>query len=637
MWLPMCGWLQNYWMPYPTYLRLECHDTSVPMDCIKKKVNEELQQGWLGCNKSCDYHPCHFTGQDCTFCYCPFYPCHDTDLGEMIKGRHGDVWACTDCLFIHRKDVCQFVISEIERLGIKEAGDPRFKDIFTDAKSRFHHTGKALMVVGATSDAGKSITVAALCRILHRKGYIVAPFKSQNMSLNAKATRMGTEIAMAQTVQSKAAGLKTPDSHMNPILLKPKKDTVSQVIVCGKPYADYDVESYYNEFVPGPGRRIVRENIDFLKKRYDFVIMEGAGSPAEINIYDKDIANMGAAIEADADVILVVNVEWGGAFAYAIGTIDLIPEPDRARVKGVIFNNVRGDLSRFKAGIPEFERISGVPVIGVTPHGDFILPSEDSEALRGMRRKGDGKCLVGVVKYPRIANFTDLDPLFLEDVSVVFVEKAEDLDGVDAVVLPGTKNTVSDMLWMEEKGIADRIRALRGRVPIAGICGGYQMMGSVLDDSQGIEGGVPRTLPGLGFFDMTTHFGEYKKRVVNSEGRMLIGDGGCITGYELHMGMSDVNEEPLFEIENFFDKGPVTDGAVREDEKLYGTYLHGIFDKKPFRSYFLSQIVHDGTRFDASDVRDYDDIMEENLEKLADVFEENMDMRFIMGLLGVNE
>lgn len=608
------------------------------MDCIKKKVDEELARGWIGSDLSCDYHPCHFSGQDCTFCYCPFYPCGDEDFGYMLTGRRGNqVWACSDCLFIHKKEVCQFIVSEAGRLGITEAGDPRFADIFREAKARFHREGRALMVVGATSDAGKSVTVAALCRILHRRGYLVAPFKSQNMSLNAKATRMGTEIAMAQTVQAAAAGLKTPDSHMNPILLKPKKDTVSQVIVCGKPFADYDVESYYGEFVPGPGRRIVRENVEFLKKRYDYVIMEGAGSPAEINIYDRDIANMGAAVEADADVILVVNVEWGGAFAYALGTVELIPEPDRSRIKGVIFNNIRGDPERFRPGLRKFEEECGVPVIGLVPHADVVLPSEDSEALRGMRRKGDGSCLIAVVKYPRIANFTDVDPLFLEDVSVVFVEKASDLDGVDAVVLPGTKNTVNDMAWMEEKGIADRIRSLRGKVPIAGICGGYQMMGATLEDPEGLEGGAPRTVPGLGFFDMDTRFGEYKKRVVNSEGVMLVGGGGEITGYELHMGVSRVNEEPLFEITNNQDRGPQKEGAVRDSEMLYGTYLHGIFDKKPFRSYFLSKIVHDGKPVDTSDVRDYDDVLEENIEKLADVFEASIDMGAVMRMLGAGE
>ena len=584
------------------------------MDCIKKKVNEELKAGWIGPNLKCDYHPSHFSGQDCTFCYCPFYPCEDTDLGDFIVGRHGQkIWNCSDCLFIHRTPVVKFVLSEIERLGITEAGDPRFADILVSAKERFFRTGRALMVVGATSDAGKSITVAALCRILHRRGLLVAPFKSQNMSLNSKVTRSGSEIAMIQTLQATAAGLKNPDAHMNPILLKPKGDTVSQVMVLGQPYGDYNVTDYYGEFVPGPGREIVRENIEFLKKRYDVVLMEGAGSPAEINIYDRDIANMGAAVIADADVILVVNVEWGGSFAYALGTIELIPEEDRKRIKGVIFNNLRGKPDGFKTAIPEFERISGVPVIGVVPHADVTLPSEDSEALRGVRGKGEGKCVVGVVRFPRIANFTDLDPLFLEDVSVRFVEKAADLDGVDAVVLPGTKNTINDLKWMDERGISDRIRSLRGRVPIVGICGGYQMMGAVLDDS------------------------EYSKRIVNNTAEMLVGDGGEVTGYELHMGTTEVTERPLFEITNKFTKDRQLEGSVREDEMLFGTYFHGVFDRMPFRRYFLSFVSHDGERVDTSDTRDYDDIVEENIDRLADVFEENIDMDALMRILGVTE
>ena len=606
------------------------------MDCIKKKVNEELKAGWIGPNRSCDYHPSHFEGQDCTFCYCPFYPCEDTDLGDFIVGRRGNrIWNCSDCLFIHRTPVVKFVLSEIERLGITEAGDPRFPEVLASAKERFYRPGRALMVVGATSDAGKSVTVAAICRILHRRGFLVAPFKSQNMSLNSKVTRSGSEIAMIQTLQAKAAGLKNPDAHMNPILLKPKGDTTSQVMVLGQPYGDYDVTDYYGKFVPGPGREIVRENVDFLKGRYDFVIMEGAGSPAEINIYDRDIANMGAAVIADADVVLVVNVEWGGSFAYALGTIELIPEQDRKRIKGVIFNNLRGKSDSFRSAIPEFERISGVPVIGVVPHADVVLPSEDSEALRGIRGKGEGRCLVGVVKFPRIANFTDLDPLFLEDVSVVFVEKASDLDGVDAVVLPGTKNTINDLRWMDERGISDRLRELRGKIPIVGICGGYQMMGRTIDDSNGIEGGVPGTvMDGLGFFDNTARWGAYEKRIANCTGRMLVGEGGEVTGYELHMGMSEVNEKPLFEIGDRFDSGPQPEGSVREDEMLFGTYLHGIFDRKPFRRYFLSFVSHDGRRVDTADTRDYDEIMEENIDKLADVFEANMDVDALMGILG---
>ncbi|AMK13736.1 cobyric acid synthase CbiP [methanogenic archaeon mixed culture ISO4-G1] len=604
------------------------------MDKIVKKVNEEMARGQIGSNHECPYHPAHFRGQDCSFCYCPFYPCNDTTFGWELQGRHGPVWNCSDCLFIHRPEVVSFIYSEIKRLGITDAKDPRFDDIFRDAKAKLWKKGKALMVVGATSDAGKSVTVAAICRILADKGFLVAPFKSQNMSLNSKVTRHGAEIAMIQVLQAKAAGITNPDAHMNPILLKPKGDTVSQVMVCGQPFADYDVNGYYNEFVPGPGIQIVKEHVEFLKDRYDCVVMEGAGSPAEINIYDKDIANMRAADIADANVILVVNVEWGGSFAYALGTVELIPEKDRKRIKGIILNNVRGDPERMRPGAEELERICGVPVIGIIPHADVDLPSEDSEALRGVHRKGDGKTLIGVVKFPRMANFTDLDPLVLENVSIVYIEKASDLEGVDAIVMPGTKNTVSDYIWMQENGIADGIRKLWKRIPIVGICGGYQMMGRVLDDSSGIEGGKQKVYDGLGFFDNVTRFGEYSKQIVQNEGKLAVGDGGYITGYELHMGISEVNEKPLVYLDRF-KSDPLPEGSVREDELTFGTYQHGIFDKPAFRKYFLSFVKHNGVPVDTSDTRDYDVIIEENLVKLARTFEENMDVDKLLEIAGV--
>ena len=607
------------------------------MEKIAKKVNEEIQRGWIGPDHNCPYHPAHFTGQDCSFCYCPFFPCNDTTFGWELQGRHGSVWNCSDCLFIHRTPVVKFIYSEIERLGIKDAKDPRFDDIFKAAKERFWKKGKALMVVGATSDAGKSVTVAAICRILHDRGYLVAPFKSQNMSLNSKVTRSGAEIAMIQVLQAKAAGLTNPDAHMNPILLKPKGDTVSQVMVCGKPFADYDVEGYYNEFVPGPGIQIVKEHVDFLKDRYDCVVMEGAGSPAEINIYDKDIANMRAAEIANANVILVVNVEWGGSFAYALGTVELIPEKDRKRIKGIILNNVRGNTENLRPGAKKLEEITGIPVIGIIPHADVVLPSEDSEALRGVRSKGIGESLIGVIKFPRMANFTDLDPLFLEDVSTVFVEKPEDLNGVDAIVMPGTKNTVSDYLWMQENGIADAIKKLWKKVPIVGICGGYQMMGKVLDDSKGIEAGKPAVYDGLGFFDNTTIFGEYDKQILRNEGKLAVGDGGDITGYELHMGISEVKEkQPLVYLDRFH-ADPQPEGSVREDELTFGTYQHGIFDKPAFRKYFLSFVKHDGKPVDVSNAEDYDITIEENLVKLAKVFEDNMDVERLIDIAGVRE
>ena len=600
------------------------------MDNITKKVKEEIERGWIGPDKSCPYHPCHFTGQDCTFCYCPFYPCHDEDLGQVLRSKRGsDVWDCSYCLFIHRQETGKFVMSEIKRMGITEPKDPRMKSILTEAKARYFRKGRSMMVLGATSDAGKSIAVVAICRILHKRGYLVSPFKSQNMSLNSKVTRRGFEVAMIQTIQSKAAGLRNPDQYMNPILLKPKGDTISQVIVEGEPYGDFNVKDYYGKFVTGPGAEIVERNIEFLKKRYDAVVMEGAGSPAEINIYDKDIANIGAAKIADAPCILIVNVEWGGAFAYAVGTVKLIPEEDRGRIKGIILNNIRGDISRMAPGAKELEKILGIPVLGMVPHIGLELPLEDSETLRGMKSKGTGSMVISVVRLPRIANFTDLDPLFMEDTTVKFITEPEELEGTGAIVIPGTKNTVNDLMWMKEKGLDKAIKDLKGKVPILGICGGYQMMGLALEDPNGIEG--PRgTVDGLGLFDNITRWNENNKKTIQDEG-VFIRTGEPVTGYEVHMGDTEIREEPLFRIERF--TGDETEGSFREKEMLFGTYIHGVLEKPSFRRFFLSFVKGGEGILSTSPPKDYDDLIEENIEKLASAFESNMDMEELMKIL----
>ncbi len=601
------------------------------MDNITKKVKEEIDKGWIGPDTNCEYHPCHFIGQDCTFCYCPFYPCNDDDLGRNIISKRGkDVWECTYCLFIHRPEVGKFTMSEIERMNITDPNDPRMMDIFKEAKARFYTKGKAMMVLGATSDAGKSITVVAICRILHNRGFLVTPFKSQNMSLNSRVTRKGSEIAMIQTIQSKAAGLKNPDHFMNPILLKPKGDTTSQVIVEGEPFGDYTVEEYYGEFVPGPGAEIVRRNIEFLKGRYDFVVMEGAGSPAEINIYDRDIANMGAARIADASCILVVNVEWGGSFAYAVGTVKLIPEEDRSRIKGIILNNVRGDAKKMVSGAKKMEDMLGIPVIGIIPHMDLELPSEDSEALRGMKSKGTGSIVISVIRLPRISNFTDLDPLYMEDTTIRFVTDPDELDGSDAIIIPGTKNTINDLLWMKEKGIDKAIVDMKGKIPILGICGGYQMMSRCLEDPNGIEGSVKGSVSGLGLFDNITRWDEYKKKVTQDEGT-LIPTGEPITGYEIHMGMTETNEEPLFKISRF--KEDEMDGSWNKKDMLFGTYLHGAFEKPAFRRFFLSHVKKDRAKLNDIKPKDYDLLIEENIQRLASVFEDNIDMSRLMDIL----
>ena len=609
----------------------------IHMRLIKKKVTEEFAAGDIGSNHSCDYHPCHFKGQNCSLCYCPFYPCHDGRLGNLIHSeKAGDIWSCEDCLIIHRDPFVSYVLDAVKKEDLTVEDTERLSSLFKEAMDLHWKRGKAVMVVGATSDAGKSLTVAALGRIMLRRGYLCAPFKSQNMSLNSRVTPKGDEIAMVQLLQAQAMGLVIPNYHMNPILLKPKGNTVSQVVVEGKPYGDYDVPSYYNDFVPGPGMEIVKRNMDYLKDRYDFVIMEGAGSPAEINIYDRDIANMRAAEIADADCILVVNVEWGGSFAYAIGTVELMPPEDRRRIKGIILNNVRGDPSRMKDGAEELSRRCGIPVIGIIPHADIQLPQEDSEAFRGVKEKGNGAMRIAVVKLPRIANFTDLDPLYTEDTTVVFADCPSDILGADAIIIPGTKNTVDDYEWLVSSGIADAIKMMRGKVPILGICGGYQMMGAEIQDPKGIEGREPGNYMGLGLFDDICYWDKYDKKVVRDRAEMIDG-GGEVEGYEIHMGLSIVKEKPLFRITSHGRDGEV-EGSVREDEMLYGTYLHGVLDKPAFRKRFLSLIKPRGTApRKESGVEDYDDVVDANLDKLADVFESGLDMDAFLRIMGVGE
>lgn len=603
------------------------------MDSIANRVDREIAAGCIGPKTGCPYHPSHFTGQDCTFCYCPFFPCRDPTFGCDVTRKSGEVvWSCEECLFVHRPAVAAFVMQELRARRLTAVDSTGLHALFLETKQRFWHRGRALMVLGATSDAGKSVTAAALCRLLHRRGYLVAPFKSQNMSLNSRVTPKGCEISMIQMLQAQAAGLTNADEHMNPILLKPKGDARSQVVVEGKPFGDYDVQHYYSEFVPGPGTAIVKRNLDFLLDRYDYVVMEGAGSPAEINIYDADIANMRAAALADAVCLLVVNVEWGGAFAYALGTVELLAPADRARVKGLILNNVRGDPAKLRAGADQLTALTGLPVLGIVPHLDVELPCEDSEAFRGVSVRGHGPKRIAVIKLPRIANFTDLDPLYGE-ATVVFAAKPADLAGAGAVILPGTKNTVDDLRWLRETGLAEAIVALKGRVPILGICGGYQMMGRVLHDPQGLEGSIPGDTPGLGLFDAESSWGSYAKRTVRDRG-VLIDGGGEVEGYEIHMGLSESREAPLFRITSH-GRREETEGSVRPAEMLFGTYMHGVFDRPAFRERFLGLVrANETAAAPAAPAEDYSATVDRNLDRLADGFAAALDLKALDRLLG---
>ncbi|MCL2143189.1 MAG: cobyric acid synthase [Methanomassiliicoccaceae archaeon] len=590
------------------------------MDCLKK-VREELERGWTGPNPDCEYGPCHYYGQDCTYCFCPFYPCGDEELGENITTPKGKIWSCMQCHHIHRTPVCKYIASRVKELNITDPEDPRLRGLLNESKDKFMVPGKAIMVVGATSDAGKSIAVAALCRIISRKGYSVTPMKTQNMSLNSMITSDGSEIASIQMLQAKAAQLRHPDHNINPILLKPMKNGMTQVIVNGKHFGDMDVDSYYNEFVPSEGIDAVKKSIGILRKRYEFVIMEGAGSPAEINIYDKDIANMRAAETADADCILIVNVQWGGAFAYALGTIELLPPNDRKRIKGIIFNNLRGDPSSLKDGAKELERLTGVPVLGIIPHIGIPLPREDSLTLGSSDTNDEGKIRICVVKLPKIANFTDLDPLYHENVSVIYTDEPKDMKDADVIIIPGTKDTTDALRWMRSSGMDDAVKAMKGIVPIIGICGGYQIMCGTLNDPLGIEGGVPSSAEGLGLFSATVRWdtGTCKRAVVSGT---LAVTGEDMSGYEVHSGETVTDESPLFELRT--KDGPVNEGSVRYDEKLFGTYLHGIFDAPAFRRYILKMTGKYVTS-EFSDMH-YSDVLDDTMDKLADVFERSLNM-----------
>ncbi|HPE62865.1 MAG TPA: cobyric acid synthase [Methanothrix sp.] len=440
-----------------------------------------------------------------------------------------------------------------------------------------------IVVLGTTSHSGKSTVVAALCRILRNRGLKVAPFKSQNMSLNSWVTPGGKEMGIAQAVQAWAAGVE-PSELMNPILLKPKGDRTSQVIVFGVPIADKSAEEYYREIDGLKGA--VDRAIDELSREYDYIVVEGAGGAAEINLFDRDIANIYVAAKLGAPIILVGDIERGGVFASLYGTVALLPPEIRPLVRGLVINKFRGDPAILEPGLSMLKKLTGVPVLGVMPYLDLNLPSEDSVSLGDKRTDvGGEKVEIAVVRLPRISNFTDFEPLERE-ARVRYVAPGEALGSPDAVIIPGTKNTVADLEEMRARGTDREILALRDAgVPILGICGGYQILGRTIVDL-GIEN-TTDTVPGLGLLYLETRFDRYEKRTVQVE-KTVTGDGPIlgpikgerVRGYEIHMGMTASREPPAFG----------DDGAVAGDGLVMGTYLHGIFNNQNFRDAFLDYL-----------------------------------------------
>jgi adenosylcobyric acid synthase len=435
-----------------------------------------------------------------------------------------------------------------------------------------------IVVLGTTSHSGKSTFVAALCRLLSDRGLKVAPFKSQNMSLNSWVTQNGSEIGIAQAVQAWAARTQ-PSEFMNPILLKPKGDRTSQVIVLGRPVADKSAEEYYRDIDGLKG--VVDRSIEQLEKEYDYIVVEGAGGAAEINLFDRDIANIYVARHLNAPIILVGDIERGGVFASLFGSVELLPEDIRPLVKGLVINKFRGDPAILGSGLVRLEELTHVPVLGVMPYLDLDIPSEDSVSLGDKKFRAGGPLPeIAVIRLPRISNFTDFEPLERQ-AYVRYVSLSEPLGCPDAIIIPGTKNTVSDLREMQEKGMADQIKSCAD-TPVLGICGGYQMLGKEIIDC-GVEDTVG-TIPGLGLLDAVTRFDLYEKKTVQVK-KVVTGGGPIlepirgqpVTGYEIHMGVTSPKGANAFG----------NDGAVSENGMVIGTYLHGLFENDNFRNSFL--------------------------------------------------
>jgi adenosylcobyric acid synthase len=477
----------------------------------------------------------------------------------------------------------------------------------------------SLFVVGSASHVGKSVTVAAICRCLVRRGVRIAPFKSQNMSLNSCVTGDGGEIGMAQAMQAIAAKV-IPDTDMNPILLKPKGDCISQVVLHGRPYKDIPITDYYKE-TPELLKKAL-ESYKRLESKYGHVVVEGAGGAAELNLYDRDIANTQLAKTLRIPMILVADIERGGVFAQIYGTLELLPDDIRPLVKGIIINKFRGDPSIFAPGVKKIEELTGVRVLGVIPYFTIPLPSEDSLSI-GDKKTKNAQVRIAVIRLPKISNFTDFE-LLEQHAAVEYVSPGASLDRYDCVILPGTKNTIDDLRELVRTGTDREIHKAREHgIPIIGICGGYQMLGKKLVDS-GFESGAG-TSEGLGLLDCVTRFASYEKNTfqVSRTARFIppiLSAMGEVAGYEIHMGITEsgMNREAL--------EG---DGRVSDDGLVFGTYLHGLFLNPSAANALLSYLFEKKglpfTPISAEETDPYD--------VLADLFEEHVDMDAIATLL----
>lgn len=493
---------------------------------------------------------------------------------------------------------------------------------------------KAIMVQGTASNAGKSVLAAALCRIFKQDGYRVAPFKSQNMALNSFITADGMEMGRAQVMQAEAAGI-APDVRMNPILLKPTSDCGSQVIVMGKATGNQTAREYWGNkraLIPA-----VREAYDSLAAEYDIIVIEGAGSPAEINLKQDDIVNMGMAKLADAPVLLVGDIDRGGVFASLYGTVMLMEEDERARIKGMVINKFRGDVEILRPGLTMLEDLTGKPVVGVVPYTRLDIDDEDSLSDQLERTSAAGLLDIVVVRLPRISNFTDFVALpRVPGVGLRYADKPEQLEGADLILLPGTKSTMSDLRWLRESGLeAQILKQHAAGTPVFGVCGGYQMMGMSISDPENSEGGG--SIRGMGLLPTETVFRAEKTTVqahgtlLDIEGDLAALSGAETVGYEIHMGETTLLDgaKPMQKLTR--GDQTVLDGC--QYKNAYGSYLHGIFDAQQVIERLVRALAEKkGVTLDA-EAFDMQRYKEAQYDKLADTVRQSLDMQQIYRIL----
>jgi adenosylcobyric acid synthase len=488
---------------------------------------------------------------------------------------------------------------------------------------------KAVMVVGTTSHAGKSLITTAICRLLSRRGWRVAPFKGQNMANNSYVTANGGEIGYAQAVQAWAAGI-TPWVEMNPILLKPQGDTTSQIIIKGKVAGRCSASEYYEQFFD-LGWQAITESLQRLSEEFDMVVCEGAGSPAEINLKHRDLTNMRVARYLNAPTILVADIDRGGVFAHVVGTLELLDPPERELIKGIVINKFRGQRSLLDSGIEWLQERTGIPVLGVVPWMDEVFPAEDSLSLFDQRSSRDRSDLnISVIRLPRISNFTDFDPLEAEpSVTLRYISPKGTLGHPDAVIIPGSKTTIADLVALHKSGMAEQIQnyvAAGGTV--MGVCGGYQMMGRVVADPEGVEGQEGR-FPGLKLLPMKTVIAGQKVARQRNVTSFFPQDNLPVSGYEIHQGRTRPIEEETNTTKPLFDDPNL--GVVDQDQAVWGTYLHGIFDNGPWRRAWLNRLRQQrGLHSLPTGIANYREQREQMIDRLADAIEPHLDLRPIV-------